>query len=275
MATFFGEVLPVHSRAVDDDDDDDETDCVDFCPAVIKWNPDIKGLCEDIQSEKSLACSSMLIAVGPAASGFVHAYLIDNESEAIAAICTGFTDDDSKLFIPQSPTDKTCRLYRSRQSPKQFTCICNSVVSPEQAFSWTSQLFDHIDLSEAQVAVLSSSVTSEYRTDVPSSELTVPFVKALRTQAFTGSPFCPYLEQPNIVNGLPAQILTYLHIRKLKGILYHCYTDTIFLDSRTIKAFKPILTTAPFKDSVKVNPKADEQLKHIVHLHTTSNTLYL
>ena len=48
-------------------------------------------------------------------------------------------------------------------------------------------------------------MTSEYKSEVPTSEMETPFLRALKTSKFPGTPLCPYLEQPNLVSGLPAQ----------------------------------------------------------------------
>lgn len=67
------------------------------------------------------------------------------------------------------------------------------------------QLFSGLDASDAYVVVLNTLPTSRFTSEVPSSELPVPIMRALKTNKFAGTPLCPILEQPNLVSGLAAQ----------------------------------------------------------------------
>ena len=69
------------------------------------------------------------------------------------------------------------------------------------------QLFATIDTSNKHfyMSVLCTYMTSEYRSELPVSDMNPPFLRALKTSKFPGTPLCPYLEQPNLVSGLPAQ----------------------------------------------------------------------
>lgn len=59
------------------------------------------------------------------------------------------------------------------------------------------------------MAILTSVAVNEYRCEVSTTDLQTPFLRALRTEPFKGTPLCPYLEQPNSLSGLPAQGLSY------------------------------------------------------------------
>ncbi|XP_071135747.1 proteasome assembly chaperone 1-like isoform X2 [Mytilus edulis] len=273
MATFFGEVLPVVSRAVEEDDDNDsESECFERVTAL--WTRAAKHSMSE-SGEGKLPCEILIIAVGPAATGFIQTYVIHKNYEIIAGLFSGLHEDDINTLSQKTPTDKSCFLYRKKDCPKILVCQCNITVTPEQAFSFTEQIFPSIKLEDAYVSILCSAHTSEYKADIPISDMEVPFLRSLRSTKYLGTPLAPYVDQPNIVTGLPAQCLSYCQVNKVIAVLYACYTDSIQVDSATMRCFLPLIQSTPIKDIVEKNPKADEMLRTIVDLHTKHNTLYL
>ena len=67
------------------------------------------------------------------------------------------------------------------------------------------QLFAALDAKDAYVVVLTTQPTSSYTSEVPVSDMQVPFLRGLKSSKFAGSPLCNILEQPNLVVGLAAQ----------------------------------------------------------------------
>ncbi|CAC5424793.1 PSMG1 [Mytilus coruscus] len=288
MATFFGEVLPVISRAVEEDDDNDSESEFFESRVTALWTRAAKQSMSE--SEGKLPCEILIIAVGPAATGFIQTYVIHKNYEIIAGLFSGLHEDDINTLSQKTPTDKSCFLYRKKDCPKILVCQCNITVTPEQAFSFTEQfvivtleqafsfteqLFPSINLEDAYVSLLCSAHTSEYKADIPISDMEVPFLRSLRSTKYLGTPLAPYVDQPNIVTGLPAQCLSYCQVNKVIAVLYVCYTDSIQVDSPTMRCFLPLIQSTPIKDIVEKNPKADEMLRTIVDLHTKHNTLYL
>lgn len=47
-------------------------------------------------------------------------------------------------------------------------------------------------------------------------------------------------------------VLSYCQVWQIPAVLYQCYTDVIKLDTVTIEAFKPLLSTKILKSLVKV-----------------------
>ncbi len=52
---------------------------------------------------------------------------------------------------------------------------------------------------------MATAPACDFKSDQTPGDLETPFLRALRTEPFEGSPLCPYLEQPNAFTGLPAQ----------------------------------------------------------------------
>ena len=77
MAAFWGDIVPVSSRAVnDDDDDDDDVDLKPDCDMI--WNPAL--------NEQKLACRLLIIADGEAASQFVDSALLWRKDSVLAGV---------------------------------------------------------------------------------------------------------------------------------------------------------------------------------------------
>lgn len=89
---------------------------------------------------------------------------------------------------------------------KGWHCLCCLLLFV-CLFSFFIQLFSAIDSGSKHfyMSVLCTYMTSEYKSELPVSEMNPPFLRALKTAMFAGTPVCPYLEQPNLVSGLPAQ----------------------------------------------------------------------
>lgn len=222
-----------------------------------------------------LPAEILIIAIGPAATGFIQTYLIHKNYEVIGGLFSGMDEDDVNTFSQDSPTDKSCYIYRKKDASEILVCQCNVTVLPEQAFSFVEQLFPSICLDVCYVSILCSAHTSEYKAEIPISDMEVPFLRSLRSTKYQGTPLAPYIDQPNIVTGLPAQCLSYCQMNMVKAVLYVCYTDSIQVDSATMRCFLPLIQSTPIRDIVEKNPKADEMLRIIVDLHTKHNTLYL
>ncbi|XP_048769337.2 proteasome assembly chaperone 1-like [Ostrea edulis] len=273
MATYFGEILPVISRAVDDDDEEESFENIETY-VKLKWKKEIEEEME-LTKDQKLPVDAFVLAIGPAATGFTQTYVTHKNYEMIGALFCGMKENDVNTFSQHSLTDKTCYIYRKCDYNSALVCECNYDIRPEYAHSFVNQLMSSLSINDGHVLVLSSAFTSEYKSEIPTSDMNPPFMRALKTVQFLGTPLAPYLEQPNVATGLPAQVLTYCHIHKIKAVLYVCYTDSIHLDFATMKKFQPLIEATPINLIHEKNSKASETLKQIVDLHTKHSTLYL
>ncbi|XP_077977860.1 proteasome assembly chaperone 1-like [Glandiceps talaboti] len=271
MATFFGEVLDVASRAFDaDDDEDDDEKITPPSSPVLRWSPEIRN--EIKQSEDSvLNCSLLLLAIGPAPTGFVQSYVLREDYEHIGVIVSGLRTKDSNSFQQTLHTDKTCFVYRLKRRPDIVICQCNARVSADQAFHWTEKLFSSI--KKSCVVILASSQVTEYK--ALEQNQTIPFIKCLCSSVFTEKPVCAYLPQPNTVSELPSAVLNFCQVHSIPSVLYMAYLDSAHLDIASMKVFLPVLDNVLLKEVSKVNGKADNSLKKLVELNTAQNPLYI
>eukprot|EP00106_Octopus_bimaculoides_P006883 XP_014774325.1 PREDICTED: proteasome assembly chaperone 1-like [Octopus bimaculoides] len=267
MATFFGEVLPVFSRATGDDDDFDEDEEQE---AELTWKTSVQW-CEAAEpklQDNKLPCSLLIISVGQVASGFCQAYLLKESTKPAGWLSTSLTTDDPTL-------DHNAEVHLCGKD--SVFIQCTKEISPEQSFCWVHQVFDSLQMNSTEVFVLTSAPASDFQTEASLSQLTVPFLRTLRSSSTCclQRPPCPYLEQPNLISSLSAQILTYCQIFRILAQLFVCYCESIHIDSTTIKAFSPLLKLDKFVSITQNETFASAAIKKFVDLHSPSNSLYL
>jgi len=100
-----------------------------------------------------------------------------------------------------------CQLH-SKHNKLQTLQILNIYLHITSSFTmllFFLQLFSNFDTSSNHlyVGVLCSYMAADYKSESERTE--TPFLRGLKTSQFAGVPSCPYLEQPNIISGLPAQ----------------------------------------------------------------------
>ncbi|XP_048397405.1 proteasome assembly chaperone 1 [Stegostoma tigrinum] len=280
MATFFGEVLPVFSRAVDDEDEEEQEleirrEVESQRKIVIQWSLESRTSTEST-TVHSLPCSTFLIAVGQNAVGFLNSFVQCSGSWEIIGAITLWnervkgTDTKNQQF----PTDSSCRLYRLTSNPTILTCHCNCYVAEDQLFQWTDKIFGNIQKRNLNVIVLSSGSVTEYKTPTSISNISVPLLRALKTSAFQETPHCVLLEQPNVISGLPASVLSYCQVQQIPAVLYHCYSDVTTVDSLTIEAFRPVLACKSLSCFVKDTSRSAEILKQLIDVNKIQSNLY-
>ncbi|KAK2169490.1 hypothetical protein LSH36_9g02003 [Paralvinella palmiformis] len=276
--TFFGETLPVISRAVDDDDDELLPHDIN-CDVSVRWTPIAKEELSKTSDDNRLECNMLFIAIDLEASGFVETFLLHDEmTELLATVSVDVEDDisdSSRRHHLAATTDKHCFVRRLKNKPSVLFVLSTLQVSQYQTPSWTDQLFSHLSMSNADVVVLTTNLVSRYHSEQCQSDLLAPFLRSLNTSTFSGRPCAPYLEQPNVISGLAAQIMTYLEIHQVSGVLYTCYKDVSFVDIKTMKLFCKILHSPPIRDYAVKNPNADTQLVQLAELHRDKSTLYI
>ncbi|XP_072116078.1 proteasome assembly chaperone 1 isoform X1 [Mobula birostris] len=279
MATFFGEVVSVFSRAVDEEDEDEDEEIRNELAGrrgiSIQWSPESRMSSEDTAS-RSIPCSTFLVAVGENAVGFLNSFVQCSGSwEIIGAVRLWNERITRKDPVDkQFPSDSSCLLYRLTSNPTILTCHCNCYVAEDQLFQWAEKVFENVQKRSLNVIVLSCSSVTEYKSSKSIPSIPVPFLRALKTRALQETPHCQLLEQPNVISGLPAAVLTYCQAREIPAVLYHCYSDITTLDTLTIEAFKPVLACRSLNTLVKDNSRSAEILKQLVDANKIQSNLY-
>ncbi|KAJ8275986.1 hypothetical protein COCON_G00077380 [Conger conger] len=277
MATFFGEVVSVYSRAVEEDEEDVDNENeedqqirreieqkrevhVNWCPEATQsiTNP----------SDRTVQCSNFVMAVGPNAAGFLSAYVL-NSGNWVAVGSVMLWNERSK----DSSQQPSCVIYRQSDCPKVLICQCTCYIAEDQLFQWTEKVFACIQQRGLNVTVLSDCSMAEYKSPDSPFSSGAPFLRALKSSQYGSQPACPLLEQPNIVTGLAAAVLSHCQVQRIPAILYQCYSDVLLPDSLTMETYKPALT--PLSKLVKLDTcQSTEILRKLVQFNEAQSNLY-
>lgn len=266
--------LQFSSRAVDEDDEygeqDEQQEEIIRNP-IVRWSP--KATLE-MSSSGGIKCSSLLVVIGSAATGFVEIHLLRTLAhEIIGAVCMGSDDRGVSTFSQEASSDQSCFIYRLVDHPGVVAVQCKVNVSPEHLFSFSEQVMSKLCSPLTAVTVLSASSIAEYKSPFVSSELPLSFLRCLKSSKCNIQFIYPPLEQPNIVSGLSAQILTYCQIHCLSCILYQCFASTHCLQSEAIKALQGLLSCSPFKNILH-RQNGDQELRNFCDARDNHIMLY-
>ncbi|XP_077177664.1 proteasome assembly chaperone 1 [Paroedura picta] len=289
MATFFGEVVAAPSRAgVDDgDEEDEEAEAREEAPedreirveleekrdVHLLWNTAFRASTGS-SSDHQFPFSKFILGVGHNAAAFLSSFVLNSgDWEVVGSVKLwnewGRTSHTTSVL----PTDSFCLFYQLISDPTVLLCQCTCFVAEDQQFQWLEKVFGHIQKSDLQVAVFSTSSITDYKTPESTVMLSSPFLKALKTKQFKDNVCCSLLEQPNIVRDLPAAVLSYCQVWRIPAVLYQCYTDVIKLDIFTVEAFKPILSSKILSSLVKNTSRTTETLAKLM-MTTEINNIY-
>ncbi|KAM4796941.1 proteasome assembly chaperone 1 [Rhinophrynus dorsalis] len=288
MATFFGEVVPVFSRAVEEEEEEEREEEEEEEDREIRaelekkrevrltWNSETSAAIES-STDRRLPCSYLILAVGENATGFVSSYILSSGSWEVSGSVRLWNERcrDTNIKDANLPGPSSCILYRSITDPMVMLCQCNCYVAEDQLFQWCEKVFSCLQKSCLKVTILSTCPVSEYKTPESTYNLPVPFLKALKTKDYSGEVPCSLMEQPNIVDGLPAAVLTYCQVWKIPAVFYQCFTDINRLDSITIEAFRPLLSCQSMSRLTADSANIQETLRKTLQTSDIQSNLYI
>lgn len=278
MASFWGEVVPVGSRALDDEDEDEDDD---LCPSPpILSPPDCNMILNPSLPPARLPCRLLVVADQSAAAHFLDVALLwKNQSVLLGILNTGFVKGDG--FPPKGVlASSSCAVRQLRPGSDVVLVRNTATVFPEQLHSWQNQLLGLLQFqADTRVVVLTSQNVTNYLTSLSMPTASPPFLRVLFTSAarptMTNSP-CPPLEAPNILQGPVAQLMTTCEIRGIQAAAFVCYSNAHF-ESAAITSFAPLLQTS-FSHNLggleEANLDMQKHVKEIVLRHERGSLLY-
>ncbi|KAG2457319.1 PSMG1 protein, partial [Polypterus senegalus] len=242
MATFFGETVTLSSRAVDEEDEEEGEDENEEDREIkrelekkrevhLQWNADFSRQFET-SSDKTLQISELIIAVGYNASGFLSAFALSSGNWETAGNISLWNEKSrfSRETSLEHPGEPSCIFYRKDENP---------------------EVLGSIEKRSLKVTILSDCPVANYRSPEYISAIPVPFLKALKTRTYNENLCCSSLEQPNVVSGIPAAVLSYCQVHQIPAVLYQCYTDVVKLDSVTVETYKSTLSCSSLRKLIK------------------------
>lgn len=270
MATFFGEVLSVYSRAVEEDEEEQEEpeEDRDILRALedkrrvrVRWSPVSPGGGGGPRPH----CPHLLLAVGHTASRFVSVYLLSRGHwDTVGQVCLW-----NERTVGSEET--TCVLQRDKDS-NVLVCQVDCFVAEDQLFQWTEEVLGCLDTSGLQVTVLSDCPAAEYRAAEPLGP--APVLRSLHTSSYTEPLCCPLVELPNLVSGLPAAVLSYCELHHISAALFQCYSDARAPDSSSMDTFRPAVARLAQLLQLELCPDVELLRKFISEAAVQSN-LYI
>ncbi|CAK9822535.1 Proteasome assembly chaperone 1 [Anthophora retusa] len=214
MVSFFGEVVFPVSRAFWDEEEIGETRSVNQPQFFVQW-----------LKEKPSQIDTLVVIEGE--------MLIDF---SIKCLCQNF---EEMCFVEDDNQKKICTLYQVNDNV--YLCA----VSPRFDTKFSARLVDKmgetISIVKNTVCLTCRHISQFKNKNTPA----VPsFLRMLTTE--NGENVCklkePYLEQPNIVYGVAAGVLSYAQFMELPAVLYVLYTDSFVLDSLSAKPLLELFT---------------------------------
>ncbi|XP_069001894.1 proteasome assembly chaperone 1 [Embiotoca jacksoni] len=274
MATFFGEVLSVYSRAVEEEEEEelDENDEDEEIRRELEEKREVHlhWSSEATTSGNKLPCSDFVLAVGQNAACFLSAYVLSSDTWEAVGRASAWNERSRAAAGEES----ACVFYRRKDDPSVLICSVTGYLAEDQLFQWTEKVFDRLQLRQLSVTVLSDGALADYKTADYLCGSSAPFLRSLRTGAFGERPVCPALEQPNILTGLPAAVLNHCQVHRIPAVSYQCYSDVIAPDSVTMETYKPALTRLSRSIQLDPSPSTDVLRKSVRSSDLQSN-LYI
>ncbi|XP_022050039.1 proteasome assembly chaperone 1 [Acanthochromis polyacanthus] len=263
MATFFGEVLSVYSRAVEEEEEDVEEENEEDeeirreleqkREVGLHWSPEVS---EALRSGNKLQCSDFILAVGHNAASFLSAYVLSSANwDAVGH--ASVWNERSRAVTGQNSEESACVFHRRKDNPSVLICQVTCYLAEDQLFQWTEKVFECLQHRELNVIVLSDGSVADYKTADYLCSSSAPFLRSLHTDAFRDRPVCQPLEQPNIVTGLPSAVLNHCQVHRVAAVVYQCYSDVIGPDSVTMETYKLALTRLGRSIQLDPSPSTD------------------
>jgi len=245
MATYFGEILPVYSRAIDDEEDledeliPDENLSTEM-EIILRFGP--RSVFLDTHETSKLDCQVLIFAVGPIPCAFLQKHCITSNDQPVGVISCGLDMTIRNTLSQQGLTDNSCFIYQLKKGNELAVIVLwHQSATPAQEFLLTKKLFEKLSIKDLEAFVIATSNFSKYKC-LDREGLSIPFVRSLATDVQEAHPVVPVLEVPNIVTGLPANVLTHCQINAIPATLFVSYVEMMVADSINLEAFLPLLS---------------------------------
>lgn len=213
--TFFGEVLPVVSRAVYEDENEE------LIPLLVwKQSSSIKDLKEDIEV--------LAIVIGM--------HIMDEIETNKDVLLLGTFYEQIELSSTETPQTKEIgKVYLDKNNPSKLKVSCIFFKNAVSQNSWdiSSILLNLTCGRISKVVILESKPRALYQDEIDSNNMKESVIKVLRTTsrskstdtASTKGQLNISLEQPNVVGDLSAAVLTDCELNNTYCNVYLCYSD--------------------------------------------------
>ncbi|XP_065315980.1 proteasome assembly chaperone 1-like isoform X1 [Gordionus sp. m RMFG-2023] len=269
---FWGDINFPSSRAVDDYEDESEEE------KEIQFTVDMNSHHQNIF--KSIHAKRFIFAIGSNAIAFTKAYILQKfKHEKIGSLSMHvkhFKED--KNNTNNTFVGRDCFLYHINEGYSTIICHFDSNLNTEFQQDFVKYMFGLLGQNTPPLFII---LTNVHISNLKIDKIPIPnppclrFLKTDVNEKDEKKFNCiPYLEQPNIISGMPASIMTYCQIHKLTGYLYLVYSETFITDIVTVNAFLSVLNTQELKDFITINGeniKTQKYLENIIQSKTNTS----
>jgi len=194
----------------------------------------------------------IIITTSENLSAFGAQYLSCNTKVPIGKIQKDTETDSSDIELWGLRMKKPEPSYLYVITPDVLLCCCSPTLSPEDFYSFSSTILDILP-NDVHVSILTSVSISDFKCDVHVSELNAPIIRVLTTTSFQDNISYVKLEQPNILSGISAGILTACDIRGIKAAACIVYSSSMELDTAAVGCFSQFLSAFQTTKHLKIN----------------------
>ncbi|XP_032835906.1 proteasome assembly chaperone 1 [Petromyzon marinus] len=260
MASFFGEVLPVFSRAGSDDESgDDEESEEEDSRVVMSWS----------DGAIPSSCCTLILATGEHALGFVQVFVLGLGGQSW--VQRGSLHPQGTTPAPPAPPGEkwgvqTCRVYQHRDSPEVWVALCAYTIPEELLHDWAKQLVTLADPVRGRVLVLSGLRASEL--------LVAPLGRTLSSAPWKDPLAWPLLPPPMHATGLPAAVVSEAVLRAVPVALYLLYSEAPAPDLPSTRAFLPVLSLPPLTGLTPLSAPSLPQLQMLMKPPALPSNIY-
>ncbi|KAG0712683.1 Proteasome assembly chaperone 1 [Chionoecetes opilio] len=216
MATFFGEVKYLVSRAYDEADDDEES----------------PGVTYDVRLELSAggqgkldSAEALLVSYGTLVTDFCETLVASEQCEEVGRVFVEAqnspTLEDTGDFHPRKPVPSPLFLTPS----SLLVCCVSKDVTAAVAPKFSRKLLS-LTKSSCMVMVLSSHHYDALKASYSPQGEDNCVVHSLRSSTFPHTPVYPQLPQPAILDSVPAAVLTECVVGRRPCVAYPVFTET-------------------------------------------------
>ncbi|GFU18717.1 uncharacterized protein NPIL_578841 [Nephila pilipes] len=237
MATFFGEIGPLSSRAVDDEEIEDQP----IYNVTIGTRPE----CLDMKAD----CKLLIFTVGAQANAFIESHVLSDKAPDTVRYLfhihytlnnsTGeSTTCENDLKFKPGPGKVANAVFIE---PNLVVCDVSPKMPDEIASEVCELILSQINCEEA--LILTSCHISHFKGDSPLMA-DEPFLKSLATAKYTVKHTCsiPHLSAPNFISNFPAAVLTLFEIKKKGALCVINYVDRDSFDILNVQNFEKIFS---------------------------------
>lgn len=248
MATFFGEISPLSSRAVDDEEIEDQP--------IYNLSVESKEDCA-----VKIDCKLIVFSVDEISYAFVQSFLVPDNTRSLFSVYYSSNKDEDYNIMYTGTTEQKSSVKNAANvySVDENIIICDIASRvPEELYTELCDiLLNKVNCEEALILTSLPSATFKAERSQLSEK---PFLKSLATSNYLSIRSCsiPRLAAPNFLTNFAAAVLTDFELKKKSALCIVNFVDSYLFDFVIVKNFDAI-----FDENlvVKLLPNSDATAK--------------